>query len=269
MAPAELSRCLGSPKVAANLTALQEARTKVGEDGWRRACQEARLANAARLALMTEILSGDRAEPAYSSTTRRVEAAAAARDPVTKALFEHSAREQVLRESLFPKAKAIYAPGVSELGSMLLNAAISGEAVETDRENQRWLGQVVAERGWFTISRDGEQADASAWLIVQHSDADPAFQRSMIDVMEPLVARGETSARRFAYLYDRWARNTGSPQRFGIAGACVGPGKWRASPPIHEADGLDERRRAAGLPPWADELAERSQSCAAEPPRGE
>lgn len=106
---------------------------------------------------------------------------------------------------------------------------------------KRWLAEIE----WLTISRFGEQADHDAWLLVQHSDHDGAFQQDILRRLERLPA-GETKPSNIAYLYDRVATHQGRPQRFGTQGECVGQGKWRASP-TEDLEGVDERRAAAGI----------------------
>lgn len=68
------------------------------------------------------------------------------------------------------------------------------DAVHTAR-----LKAIVAARGWPTLARVGEDAADAAWLLAQHADKDPAFQRSVAEAMEPLVATGRVRA--FSYVY--------------------------------------------------------------------
>ncbi|HLA63912.1 MAG TPA: DUF6624 domain-containing protein, partial [Rhodothermales bacterium] len=72
-----------------------------------------------------------------------------------------------------------------------------------DSLNTEWLRAIVARRGWPTVSQVGADAAGGAWLLVQHADRDPAFQRAMLALMEPLAASGEVSRSNVAYLTDR------------------------------------------------------------------
>lgn len=265
-APAPLSRqdvaaCLGTADFATNLETLAKARSEVPDATWRDACRAAREANARRRSTLRVLFATGRAPtPGFASTTSLLARARDAKDPAVRALYERAAHDQAARESNQPLEKSGFAPGASPLVLRLVEAISSGDALRADAESRRWLQTTVSTRGWFTISRDGEHADHAAWLIAQHADADPQAQRALIAIMEPLAATGETNPRRFAFLYDRWARGAGQPQRYGVMGECVGAGVWRPRP-IEDADALDARRRQAGLPPMAEHQAEQARAC--------
>jgi hypothetical protein len=256
----ELASCLGSSAAAMNRPQVAQQKAAVRHQAWLEACAQARWANTRRLDLQKSVLAGANTSDAFASASKFSRAARGAERPELAALFEHVAQDQVAREALSKNAKALYAPQLSPLADALLNGLISADAVEADRRNQAWLAGVVRERGWFTIGRDGADADAAAWLIAQHSDGDREFQARLIQVLEPLAATGETSARRFAFLYDRWASGADIPLRYGLVGKCVAPAIWEPLA-IEDPPHVDQRRRAAGLPPLADWISTQSASC--------
>jgi hypothetical protein len=137
---------------------------------------------------------------------------------------------------------------------------VSADAVEIDAENRAWLRGVLREKGWFTISRDGEAADHAAWLIVQHADMDREFQQEILAVLDRLIDRGETSRGNFAYLHDRVAAGLEKPQRFGTQGRCLGPGNWQPRP-LEEPHAIDTLRQRVGLAPHADYLRQMNAIC--------
>jgi hypothetical protein len=102
----------------------------------------------------------------------------------------------------------------------------------------------------FDISRYGREASQAAWLIVQHSDHDRAWQAAMLEALTPRVARGDMQGNYYAYLVDRVAVNSGRPQTYGTQGRCFGPGDWRPLPLADEAN-LDRLRAEIGLEPIA------------------
>src|SRR5437879_4451290 len=70
-------------------------------------------------------------------------------------------------------------------------------------DNTDWLREVVHQYGWPGRSLVGEDGADAAWLIAQHSDHDPAFQRECLDLLQVAVDRGEASRSNLAYLTDR------------------------------------------------------------------
>ena len=109
---------------------------------------------------------------------------------------------------------------------------------------------------WIRISTFGEEADARAWVIAQHADLDPEFQKLVLGRLESLYLQKETNPRNYAYLFDRVAASWNDetkrrPQRFGTQGMCIGPASWQPIE-IEKPEELDARRASVGLPPFAE-----------------
>jgi hypothetical protein len=130
-------------------------------------------------------------------------------------------------------------------------ARLSADVRALAAANAEWLKSVLARIGWFGIGRYGAEASQAAWLIVQHSDHDPAWQREVLEMLRPRVARGDMQASYFAYLVDRVAVNAGEPQTYGTQGRCLGPGDWQPRDLVDPGN-LDRRRAEVGLGPIAD-----------------
>lgn len=254
--------CLQTDHFTLSIDRVWAEKARVSEAAWLSDCRAAREADERRRSVVRVLFAkGESPVGGYASTTRFLTLAAAASDPVVADLFRHAAREQAARGSLSHLSRETWARGLSPLALMLLDGLVSADAVKADLENRVWLEGVVARRGWFRVSRDGADADGAAWLIIQHADADRAFQRRAIGWLEPLTATGDTSPIRFAYLYDRWAAGAGQPQRYGLQGGCDGPGKWRPLE-IEDAPNVDARRRAAGLDTTLTEwMEQKAASC--------
>jgi hypothetical protein len=125
-----------------------------------------------------------------------------------------------------------------------------------DARNTADLKELLKIHSWFTISEFGAEADKNAWLLVQHADDDREFQLRVLNILEPLAARGESQPKLHAYLFDRLAAHLRNPaerklQRFGTQGQCTGPGKWEPFP-VEDPASLDERRAKVDLPPLAE-----------------
>lgn len=116
-----------------------------------------------------------------------------------------------------------------------------------DAKHTARLKEVIEAYGWPTVSLVGEEGASAAWLLAQHADADPNFQRRVLELMGPLIKTGEAKPSSYAYLWDR----THTPQRYGTQGRCVAKGQWEPRA-IELPEQVDTRRAEVGLPPMAD-----------------
>lgn len=144
------------------------------------------------------------------------------------------------------------APPLSPGAKALVDAQLGAAMAEVDHANTIWLKAIVANSGWTIISQAGGEAGHEAWLLVQHADADPAFQLQVLRLMEPLVAKGELDKQNYALLFDRVTLKIAGRQRYGTQVICTA-GK-RVPQPLEDIAGLDSRRAAMGLPSMADYL---------------
>jgi hypothetical protein len=134
-----------------------------------------------------------------------------------------------------------------------------------DCDNTAWLRMQMQQIGWFDIPTYGEEADHDAWLLVQHADLTPDFQRSTLAHLEGLPP-GRTNIKNLAFLWDRIASGEGRPQRYGTQGHCAGPGSWQPNPSEDPAH-LDERRMQVGLNPEAEREKEMKDKCSPTVPK--
>ena len=120
-----------------------------------------------------------------------------------------------------------------------------------DAENLPWLKGVVAAHGWPGKSLVGDNGAHAAWLLAQHADADPAFQRQCLDLLAAAVEAGEATVIELAYLTDRLLLHEGQPQVYGTQMTRDASGRMVPCE-LRDPDGLDERRAAVGLEPFAE-----------------
>jgi len=149
-----------------------------------------------------------------------------------------------------------HARAFSPAENLAFGQQIGSRMTAVDVANTAEMKVLLEKHDWFGISEFGAQADNNAWLLVQHADQDPEFQREIVKRLEPLAASGETKPSHFALLFDRVALSYSDPakrmlQRYGTQGHCTGPGTW-APFPVEDPDNLDARRRAVGLPSMAE-----------------
>jgi hypothetical protein len=122
-----------------------------------------------------------------------------------------------------------------------------------DAANTARMKRIIAERGWPGRSMVGADGAQAAWLLVQHADHDPAFQRACPELLGQAVHADEADARQAAghrgakvaelahtvgraktWVYERLQdlHRQGHVER-------AGHGRWRL---IHNPDG--EKRRS-------------------------
>lgn len=123
---------------------------------------------------------------------------------------------------------------------------------EVDGENLPRLRELIAARGWPGASLVGTDGAHAAWLLVQHMDADPAFQRQCLGLLTAAAEDGEAASTDLAYLTDRVLLAEGGQQVYGTQVHRQG-GAWRPRN-LGDPDGVDARRAAAGLGPLAGYL---------------
>ena len=123
---------------------------------------------------------------------------------------------------------------------------------EADGENLPWLKAVIAEHGWPGVSLVSADGAHAAWLLAQHADADPGFQRQCLDLLTAAVEAGEATKRELAYLTDRVLLAESRQQEYGTQLTARG-GRW-VPRNLRDPEGVDARRAAAGLDTIAEYL---------------
>jgi hypothetical protein len=131
--------------------------------------------------------------------------------------------------------------------------AVPEDLKDVDQQNTRWLAALVEDRGWPGRSEVGEDGALAAWLLAQHADHDPAFQRRCLVLLAGAVDAGEADPAHQAYLTDRTRLREGRPQVYGTQVTADANG-FRPQE-LAEPARVDERRASVGLPPLADYLA--------------
>ena len=120
---------------------------------------------------------------------------------------------------------------------------------KADGENTKWLKDIIKAHGWLTYSMVGKDGAQAAWLLVQHADADPKFQRECLDLMTKLH-KTEVSLSNLAYLTDRVLLAEGKKQIYGTQFTTI-EGKLQPRPMEDEAN-VDKRRAEMGLSTLAE-----------------
>jgi Sulfotransferase family len=130
--------------------------------------------------------------------------------------------------------------------------AAMARLMEMDSNNTAWLMAVVEDIGWPVRSLVGADAAHAAWLLAQHADLNPAFQRHCLKLLRRAARHGEASSADLAHLHDRVLLASGKPQLYGTQ-IVVRDGRYVPAR-LRNAQTVDARRAAAGLEPIAAHL---------------
>ncbi len=142
----------------------------------------------------------------------------------------------------------VSAPENSELDGTTTASTIKRiDQVHNDR-----LKEIVDHIGWPTRDLVGLKATQAAYMVIQHSSNDIAFQNRCLELMVDLVAQGELPASYVALLTDRIRVFQDQPQVFGtqMEMAMNEFGVMTPTPtvPIEDPEHLDDRRKLMGMP---------------------
>jgi hypothetical protein len=179
--------------------------------------------------------------------------------------FEMSLREPALRRELLALVDQDQQARNAWIQAGPTNEAAAERVRAIDTKSTARLKEVVAKLGWPGKTLVGKDGANAAWLLIQHADADPDFQKQCLALIERAVAAGEVSEIDYAYLYDRVAVAEHRPQRYGTQFANGEPLQ------IEDAAHVDERRTALGLPTmaeYAEEMRRMYGSAAVKPRDG-
>lgn len=115
-----------------------------------------------------------------------------------------------------------------------------------DKENAKRMKKIIKEYGWITINRFGKKTSKAAWLLVQHADHSPKFQRKCLDLMleQP---EGEVRPIDIAMLTDRVLMKEKGIQKYGTQ--MIGHGEYLVMGKVEDLENLDKLRAKVGLKP--------------------
>lgn len=124
-----------------------------------------------------------------------------------------------------------------------------------DIQHTKELENIIDNIGWPTPELVGDDGSSAAWLLAQHADLNPEFQKYVLSLLEPLAKEKRIKQTHFVYLYDR----TNVPQRFGTQGRCVN-GVWGPDE-IEDPSKVDELRKEYGMTTLEQYTTEISEYC--------
>lgn len=127
-------------------------------------------------------------------------------------------------------------------------SALDGVAV--DSENRVKLKAIIETYGFPTAELVGEKGMHAVFILIQHADRDPDWQKAQLPNIEAAVKTGDLDGQDYAYLYDRIQVNAGKPQRYGTQFSKVDPAtKTIELAEVEDSENLNQRRMGVGMMP--------------------
>lgn len=162
---------------------------------------------------------------------------------------------ETLRDELLEMARRDEAVRAELVASSELFGGYEPRMARIHERNSRRLRRIIESVGWpgeNLVGRDGAEA---AWIVLQHAIAEPGLLRCALPLLQDAAREGKVSPRHAAMLEDRIRFFEGRPQRYATqfdwdAEGNLSPGD------VEDPPGLDERRRAVGLPLLAEQMDE-------------
>jgi len=130
------------------------------------------------------------------------------------------------------------------------NEKLVAQMMKVDTANAARMRDIVRTYGWPGRSLVGEDGATAAFLLVQHADRDPAFQKRTLPLLHKAYEDGEASGEHLALLTDRVLVAEGKPQLYGSQAEIVG--RTISVKRVEDEENLDKRRAELGLPLMAD-----------------
>ena len=129
----------------------------------------------------------------------------------------------------------------------------------TDRDsinklNKEKIDNYFKKYGFLGIDNVGEEGSNDFWLIVQHSDNFPEFQKKVLKMMKKEANKNNANKPNYAYLFDRVRKNEKQKQYFGTEAEYTKYGQATPKFGLEDSINVDERRKKYELEPLKEYL---------------
>jgi len=117
--------------------------------------------------------------------------------------------------------------------------------------NKGRVEKMFGKFGFLGFKQVGKDGAGDFYLLVQHADKYPQFQKKVLAEMSKAVRKGDANPNNYAYLYDRVKVSAGEKQLFGTQVEYETQSTGRARPKFGLTDSVnvDKIRNEYGLPP--------------------
>ena len=120
--------------------------------------------------------------------------------------------------------------------------------------HQKRLAQIFDKSGFVGIDLAGEEGSMNFWLMVQHSDHNPDFQKEILEKMKIEVDKGNADPSNYGLLVDRVKLNTGQKQVYGTQVDYNFDIAQAYPKNLIDSINVNKRRKSIGLEPIEDYL---------------
>ena len=125
--------------------------------------------------------------------------------------------------------------------------------------NQKRIREIFEQHGFVGFDLAGENGSRNFWMIVQHSDHNPEFQKEVLVEMKKEVDKQNAISTNYGLLADRVNLNTGKAQIYGTQ-VTYNMNNGQAYPKkLADSINVNERRKSIGLKPIEEYLNEMSE----------
>lgn len=120
--------------------------------------------------------------------------------------------------------------------------------------HQKRLEQLFDQYGFMGFDLVGEEGSQNFWLMVQHSDHNPDFQKEVLEKMKIAMDNKNAKPNNYGLLVDRVRINTGKKQVFGTQ-VTYNTEIGQAYPKeLEDSINVNQRRKSIGLEPIEEYL---------------
>lgn len=122
--------------------------------------------------------------------------------------------------------------------------------------NKKRIEKIYKKYGYPGYSMVEESGSNHFWLMVQHSDNYPRFQKKVLKAMDVEVKKNNSNPQNYAYLFDRVQVNAGKKQMFGtqVDYAVQTAGRAKPKNGLIDSVNVDKIRKEYMLGPLKDYL---------------
>ena len=121
--------------------------------------------------------------------------------------------------------------------------------IAIDKKNTKRAKEIIKKYGWPEFDLIGKEAGHMFWLVVQHADLNPEFQKQSLKLLKQAVKNKQALPGDEALLTDRVLVREGKKQIYGTQ--FHRDEKMNLVPrPIKDMKNIDKLRKSAGLEPF-------------------